>query len=98
MKFNRDSNHHRINLDENMLKSAQLNKKAHLELGIEGETRIMNILFGHLILISILNTDFLDGDIVSYLFNENRNLIEFNPEQGLCQLNIKSNLLNSTIS
>ena len=26
--------------------------------------------------------DFLDGDIVSYLFNENRNLMEFNPEQG----------------
>jgi hypothetical protein len=54
-------NDHQISLDENMLKLAQQNKKAHLELGIE---------------------DFLDGDIVSYLFNENRNLMEFNPEQG----------------
>ncbi len=26
--------------------------------------------------------DFLDGDIVSYLINENRNIIEFNSEQG----------------
>jgi hypothetical protein len=53
--------HHHINLDENMFKLAQQNKKGHLELGIE---------------------DFLDGDIVSYLFNENRNLMEFNPEHG----------------
>ena len=53
MKINRDSNHHRINLDENMLKSAQLNKKAHLELGIEGERRILNFLF-----LKPLNNDF----------------------------------------
>jgi hypothetical protein len=50
------SDDHKINLDENMLKSAQQSKKANLELGIE---------------------DFLDGDIVSYLFNDNRNLIDF---------------------
>ena len=31
-----DNNNHRISLDENMLKSAQQNKKGHLELGIEG--------------------------------------------------------------
>lgn len=30
--------------------------------------------------------DFLDGDIVSYLFNENRNLMEFNPEHGRVDL------------
>lgn len=55
---NRDA-HHRISLDENMLKSSSQSKKNHLDIGIE---------------------DFLDGDIVSYLFNENRNLIEFNSE------------------
>lgn len=55
------NNDHQINLDENMLKLAQQNRKAHLELGID---------------------DFLDGDIVSYLFNDNRNLMEFNTEQG----------------
>jgi len=53
-----DLNHH-INLDENMLRSAQLSKKGPMELGIE---------------------DFLDGDIVSYLFSENRNLIDY-PDQ-----------------
>lgn len=53
---------HCINLDENVFKMAQQNKKGHLELGIE---------------------DFLDGDIVSYLFNENRNLMEFNPEPDM---------------
>jgi [histone H3]-lysine4 N-trimethyltransferase MLL3 len=52
---------HKINLDENMLKQAQQNKKANLELGIE---------------------DFLDGDIVSYLFNENKNLMDINSYQG----------------
>lgn len=31
-----ENNNHRISLDENMLKSAQQNKKGHLELGIEG--------------------------------------------------------------
>ena len=54
-------NFHKINLDENMLKQAQQNKKANLELGIE---------------------DFLDGDIVSYLFNENKNLMDINSYQG----------------
>lgn len=57
---------HKVNLDENLFKLAQQNKKESLELGIE---------------------DFLDGDIVSYLFNENRNLIEFNPEHDLGQKN-----------
>ncbi len=58
---NRDL-HHRINLDENMLKLAQQKQRGHLELGIE---------------------DFLDGDIVSYLFNDNRNLMEFNTDHDL---------------
>ena len=37
-KFNetRGQPAHRIHLDENMLRSAQQNKKSHLELGIEG--------------------------------------------------------------
>ena len=59
---NKDDLTHKISLDENMLKQAQQNKKAHLELGIE---------------------DFLDGDIVSYLFNENKNLMDINSYQGI---------------
>lgn len=67
MKFKKDSNH-QISLDENMLNSAQQNKKGHLELGIE---------------------DLLDGDIVSYLFSENRSLIDY-PEQDYSSRNRNS--------